>query len=186
MKNTLVIYGSRYGSTKQYAEEIAVRLGADIQPFNKVNSFLLCNYSTVIFGGGIYAGGIYGIKVLKSDFDIFKDKHLAVFTCGIADPKLPKNREVISKYVHKYFTDDQFSKITLFSLRGCMDYSKMSFTHKAMMKMLVSSLKRRPESSLTKEDKQLIESYGKLTNFVDLSSVAPIVRWAILKRSSAS
>ena len=58
----IVIYKSKYGSTKKYAEWISERTGFDCVEAGKVNAKRLADYDTVIFGGGIYASGIAGIS----------------------------------------------------------------------------------------------------------------------------
>ncbi len=60
-------------------------------------------------------------------------------------------------------------------LRGGIDYSKLNFKHKTMMKMLYHSLKNKPVESLTQEDKALIETYNTKVDFVDYDSLKQIV-----------
>ena len=63
----------------------------------------------------------------------------------------------------------------IFHLRGGIDYSKLNFKHKTMMKMLYHSLKNKPVESLTQEDKALIETYNTKVDFVDYDSLKQIV-----------
>lgn len=63
----------------------------------------------------------------------------------------------------------------IFHLRGGIDYSKLNFKHKTMMKMLYHSLKNKPIESLTQEDKALIETYNTKVDFVDYDSLKQIV-----------
>ena len=63
----IVIYKSKYGSTKKYAEWISERTGFDCVESGKINAKQLADYDTVIFGGGIYASGIAGISFLKKN-----------------------------------------------------------------------------------------------------------------------
>jgi flavodoxin len=55
---TLVVYKSKTGYTKKYAEWIAEELSADILEVSKVNINILASYDTVIFGGSLHAVGI--------------------------------------------------------------------------------------------------------------------------------
>lgn len=64
---------------------------------------------------------------------------------------------------------------SVFHLRGGIDYSKLNFKHKTMMKMLYHSLKNKPVESLMQEDKALIETYNKKVDFVDYDSLKQIV-----------
>ncbi|MFQ9847639.1 MAG: flavodoxin domain-containing protein [[Clostridium] leptum] len=53
MKDIVVLYSSRYGSTKRYAEAIAARLHCPALDTKRARA--LSDYETIIFGGGIYA-----------------------------------------------------------------------------------------------------------------------------------
>jgi len=66
---TIVIYKSKTGFTKKYAEWIANDLLADIFDVSKVNIDMLTTYDTIIYGGSLYAVGINGIKLIKQNFD---------------------------------------------------------------------------------------------------------------------
>ena len=56
MTKIAVIYKSKYGSTKQYAEWIAQALDAPLFEASSVNPAQLAEYDVVVYGGGLYAG----------------------------------------------------------------------------------------------------------------------------------
>ena len=56
----IIIYGSKYGTTKQYAEELARKTGIDLKCYEDVTD--INRYNTVIYIGGLYAGGVFGMK----------------------------------------------------------------------------------------------------------------------------
>jgi menaquinone-dependent protoporphyrinogen IX oxidase len=58
MAKALVLYFSKYGSTKKYAEWIASELNGDIYNIKKFNQNSLKEYDTIILGSGLYAGKI--------------------------------------------------------------------------------------------------------------------------------
>lgn len=60
MNKTAVVFKSKYGSTKKYAQWIAEELSCDIFERKNVKSDDLEAYDTVIYGGGLYAGGVKG------------------------------------------------------------------------------------------------------------------------------
>ena len=82
MKNIAVIYKSKYGTTKQYAKWIAEELGASLFEASSINPSQLMTYDVVVYGGGLYAGGIIGVKLVTGN----PCKSLVVFTVGAADP----------------------------------------------------------------------------------------------------
>lgn len=81
MNNIAVVYQSHYGTTKKYAEWIAQALDADLLNRKKVSVSELSQYGMIIYGGGLYAGGLLGIDLVSKS----KFKHLVVFTVGLAD-----------------------------------------------------------------------------------------------------
>lgn len=74
-----------------------------------------------------------------------------------------------------YKSEGFYKNSLIFHLRGGIDYSKLNFKHKTMMKMLYHSLKNKPVESLTQEDKALIETYNTKVDFVDYDSLKQIV-----------
>ena len=58
--NTLIIHGSRYGTTKRYAEKFAEITHFPIISYEDVKN--LADYERIIYFGALYAGGIKGLK----------------------------------------------------------------------------------------------------------------------------
>jgi len=56
MNKTLVIYSSKYGHTKKYAEWLAEDLNADICDDKNLKKEMLNSYSVILFGSSLYAG----------------------------------------------------------------------------------------------------------------------------------
>ena len=60
MTMKIIIYGSQYGTAKQYAEELARKTSIDLKRYEDVTD--INQYDTVIYIGGLYAGGVLGMK----------------------------------------------------------------------------------------------------------------------------
>lgn len=56
--NTLIIYGSQYGTTKRYAEKFAEMTDFPVISYEDIKT--LTDYERIIYFGGLYAGGIKG------------------------------------------------------------------------------------------------------------------------------
>ena len=67
MSELLVLYKSKYGSTKRYVQWLQQETGCDVFRAEEYKNGDFSEYSTVIFAGGIYAGGIAGLSVLKKN-----------------------------------------------------------------------------------------------------------------------
>ena len=60
-------------------------------------------------------------------------------------------------------------------MRGGIDYSKLNFAHKTMMKLLYNAVKNLPEEKQTAEDRAMIETYNKKVDFINYSSLDQII-----------
>jgi len=172
---TIVVYSSKYGSTKKYAGWLTDELKCDLKEKREVSINGLEEYDTIIYGGGLYAGGVNGIDIFTKNFDKLKDKHLVLFTCGLADPNIEENKNNIQKNIYKVFNEEMIEKIKLYHLRGGMDYSKLSIKHSMMMKMLKTVILKKSQSERTDEERQIIDTFGKIVDFTDKNTIKPIV-----------
>lgn len=84
---------------------------------------------------------------------------LLVASVGLSDPKNQKNTDKIKEH-----------------LRGAIDYSKLTFIHRILMGMLYRKVRKTPESQLDAESRQLLETYNKTVNFIDLTTLDPIIQ----------
>ena len=85
MMKTAVVYRSGHGSAEQYARWIAEETGADVYNERKVRPKDLASYDIIVFGGGIYTGGIKGIDFVRKNVRRrFRDKIIIVYAVGIS------------------------------------------------------------------------------------------------------
>lgn len=168
-KRIAVIYKSRYGTTKQYAEWISEALDARIFESSSIKPSELKEYDIVIYGGGLYAGGIDGVK-LVANVDC---KKLVVFTVGLADPTVTDFTSILEKA----FKKEQLLAIKAFHLRGAIVYKKLSLIHKGMMAVVKKEAEKNPVSKRTNDDIILLETYGNGVDFMDKSTIMPLVEY---------
>ncbi len=165
----LVAYSSKYGSTGRYAEWIASALNADLFTAQKINVNILSQYDIVIYGGGLYAGGIAGVKLVTNT----PCKNLIVFTVGLADPHITD----YSAIINKNFTPELLAETKFFHLRGGIDYKKLSPVHKVMMAMMKGMIEKKPESQREAEDKEFLSTYNSKVNFEDKGTIDSMVAY---------
>lgn len=173
--NKVIVYGSTYETTRQYAEELSKR--THIKAFSFKDSTLQINdYDLIIYLGGLYAGGVLGMaKTLKKIKDI-SSKQFIIVTVGLSDPTDEVNRKNIRNNIKGQIAKEVFEKAKIFHLRGGIDYSRLSFVHKTMMELVYKKAKNLPEEKQSAEDKALIETYNKSVNFLDFSSLDEIIK----------
>ena len=169
MKKIAVIYKSKYGFTQQYAQWIAEALTATLLEHAEAKTHPLSDYDIIVYGGGLYAGGINGVKLVTKQ----PLKQLVLFTVGVAVPADTDYTEII----HKALNPEQREKVKVFHLRGGVTYSKLTFVHKMLMAAVKKAAEKTPEAKRSSEDIGIIETYGKDVDFSDCASIAPLVEW---------
>lgn len=172
----IVIYGSKYGHTKEYATHIAKELDYTLSDVKKATKQMLMEHDLIIYGGGIYAGSIYGIKFITKNYSLIKDKVLVIFTCGQADPKLEKSAAEILRGMNRSIDEDILKHSKLFHYRSGIRYDKMRFLDKQMMKMFYKMMEKRKDS-LSNEDKVAIGEYGKNVEYCNLGDTLELIQW---------
>ena len=120
--SNIIIYGSHYGTTKQYAEELS-----------KKTNIQAISYENV------------------------------------------KNINNIRNNIKSQVSKEVLEKAKIFHLRGGIDYSKLNFVHKGMMKLLYNAVKNLSQEKQTAENRAMIETYNKKVDFIDFSSLDKIV-----------
>ncbi|MGL4772174.1 MAG: flavodoxin domain-containing protein [Clostridium sp.] len=177
MKKIAVVYESKYGTTKRYAEWIAEELGATIFEKKSIKPSDLDGFSTIVYGGGLYAGGVLGSSLITKNFDSFKNKKLVLFTCGLSDPENEENIKGREAGISRTFNEEMREKIKFFHLRGGINYKKLGFMDKAMMAMVKRMVSKKTEQELNKENQELLETYGKVVDFTNRDSINGIVKY---------
>ena len=175
--NSIIVYGSNYGTTKQYANELSRRTNMKVISFKKVNQ-QINDYDNIIYLGALYAGGVLGMSKTLKKLNNISNKKIIIVTVGLSDPTDEVNKNNIINNIKNQMPKKFFEKAKIFHLRGGIDYSKLNFAHKTMMKLLYNAVKNLPKEKLTAEDRAMIETYNKKVNFIDFSSLDEIINEA--------
>lgn len=168
----VIIFGSCYGTSAGYAQKLSAKTG--IPAFSHKDSGNIPDFDTLIYVGGLYAGGVFGLKRTLKRF-AGKTKSLYIITVGIADTLNDMNIKHIRASLQKQVPKDLYFEKHLFHLRGAIDYGKLNFVHRMMMKMLYYNIKKIPVGKCSADDEALIETYGKKVDFTDYSGIDKII-----------
>ena len=166
---TIVAYKSRSGYTKRYAEWIAKELGCDIKENPELSDIL--GYDTIIYGGGMYAGGFNGGKLITKNLDKLKGKKIALFAVG-ANPGRENEMKI---FWDRVLTAEQQKAIGYFYLRGGFDLEKLTAKDKVLMKMLkirLQSIKKR-----TEDEQGMLDAYDTPVDFSDKANINPLIEY---------
>ena len=171
--NIVVIYSSKYGTTKQYAQWIAEALNAKLFERHKIKADQLNDFDIVIYGGGLYAGGISGVNLVTKN----PCKNLVIFTVGLAPPESTDYSGILEKNL----TSEMIQNTKIFHLHGGIDYKKLGIVHKAMMATMMMIIKKavakKDESEISNEDKEFLASYGKKMDSTSRQNILPLVEY---------
>lgn len=177
MAKAVVVYDSKYGWTQRYAQWIAQELGCEIAARKQLDEQLIGEDDLLIYGGGLYAGGLSGISFVRRYLRRHPNRRVVLFTCGLADPALAVNKKNIRDSLAKALPPSMQRQIHLFHFQGGIDYTKLSFVHRAMMGMMRRVLQKKEISQRTEEEQMVLDTYGTRLDLSDQASIQPLVQY---------
>lgn len=172
--NAIIIYRSKYGSTKLYADRLAEELSCPAIDARSVKPEDLRVYDTVIYGGGLYAEVIAGVTLITKNLDMLKGKKVIVYTTGLTPTDC---RDYYDKLVlEKNFKNGVPENVRIFNLPGKMIFDELSLPHKAAIKMLKALMSKK--ESPTDMERLLIDLCDADGDFTDKSLIKELAEYA--------
>jgi menaquinone-dependent protoporphyrinogen IX oxidase len=168
---TIVIYRSKSGYTKTYAEWIAEELKCDLKLDNEISLDELKKYDVIIFGGGLYAVGINGISLIKKNFSLLHNKKIVVWATG----SNPGREDELQQIWNHNFTKEQLSSIKTFYLRGGFDYKSLNNGDKFLMSILKIKLKL--INQRTEDEQGMLDSYNIPEYHCDKEKIKKLIEY---------
>jgi len=168
----IVVYKTKYGSTRAYAEWIAEKLGCEAVEAKKVNAEKLAEFDTIVYGGGLYAEVINGVSLITKNMDKLGEKRLFVYTTGITPLDC---RDYYDKMViEKNFKPEIREKIKVYNFLGKMVVSELSLVHRTALKALkkIMSEKKNPSEM----EKLLVDLCDADGDFTDKNAIENLVK----------
>ena len=174
----LIVYGSKYGSAKRYAEEFARRTGGRAVSYKEMRH---AREDTLVYFGGVYAGGVKGLARVVRRLNVESVSRILVATVGLSDPADEKNAQNLRNAALAAVPAPLHGKVQVFHLRGGIDYAKLSAPHRFLMKLMYSFEKRTPPEKRGAEARAIVETYGKAVDFTDFSALDALADCAAAK-----
>ena len=165
-----VIYKSKYGSTKRYAEKIASLVHGDLFSRKEVKLGEIPYYNTIAFAGSVYAGRISGADIIAKNMDKIEDKKVAVIAVGMSK----MNKEGIDTLFKNNFSEEQLKNIEYFYLRGALEINKLNFFDKLIMKVMKKKAQKDGQN-LTDDEKEFIDVLENPHDWTDKEDINPII-----------
>lgn len=172
MKKGLIVYQSKYGSTKKYADWLQEMTDFDRTEVKSAASSSLSPYETIVLCGAIYASGIAGIPFLKKNFQKLNGKKLAIFCVGAS----PYDEKVFQE-IYKINLKGDLSAIPLFYGRGGWDEEAMTFKDRTLCRILQKSVAKKDPSTYEPWMKALMCAAGQKCDWTDRKYLEPLVAY---------
>lgn len=168
----VVVYRTRYGSTKRYAETLAERLGAACMPLNDLDEQAWAEADRVIYGAPLRHGHILGAQRFLRRME---DRAIpfALFTTCIA----PYEEETF-KLLRERTLGDELEAVPLFYTRGIWDFEKMHTIDQLMVKGILHTIEKHDPEVMSLTERTLQSMGETREDHWDPGYLAPIIRWA--------
>lgn len=167
---TQIFYATLYGSTKQYAEALANRLGVEAKEINQESASLIDEGPIIVFSP-VHGSFIRGAKFLNELGPEVVEKHkVCLAAVGMAldgvNAELDQAGNILGDLA------DQVKRVYL---PGRINYSELEPEHHAILESRIDKLKEKDEPSVNEQ--MLIDTFGEGIDRVDLDRLDEIVEW---------
>lgn len=167
---TIILYVSKTGFTKKYAQWIAEKLNCEALPFNKKT--VLSDYDLIIFGGGIMAGMVNGLTKFKKCPE-FASKKVIVFATGATNHKAEK---LVQGFKTTNLTSEEQNRIPFFFFESGINYKDMKFFPRTLLKMMHNMLAKKKD--ITAEERGMADTLASSCDNTKIDYIEPLVQCA--------
>lgn len=129
---SIVVYHSKYGSTREYAEWIGAETGAEVVGLKEAKGKDLSGYDAVAFGGPFYAGRLKIAEYVLRVAPGLAGKRLAFF----AVTARPAGDAGIMTDYERAVPEELRKRMRFFALPGRVRFSVMNVFERGVMKMM--------------------------------------------------
>ncbi len=160
---SIVVYSSKYGSTRQYAEWIAQELSIPVKSFKDVKERDLAGAGTIIMGSSVMVDSLTMKGWIKARWPLLKEKRLILFSVSATKPT---DGPAIKAMLEHSMTPEMIARIQFFPLHGRLVIDRLPLLLRPLMKAIMTS------------DKKAAASGAGMTGEFDgvkLENIAPIL-----------
>ena len=172
MSAPLIIYNSRGGSTRRYAQLLASATGGSAVPMKEVRPGQMQAADTVVFASWLMAGSLQGGGFVKRHWHILKEKRTVLAVVGLGrmlDEKL------WGEYAARAFTPEMRDSLRVFYLRGAYHPAERSILVRRLMSGVAGALEKK--ASPTPDDLALARDMRQGCDYVDGDLLAALTSY---------
>ena len=162
----ILIYKSKTGFTEKYAKWISEEIDCEVVNISNIQKINFKNYDLVIYGSRIHAGRIDGLDKIKK---LNLENKIIIFATGAT----PKETNSIQEVWKNNLSETELKSIKHFYISAGLNYEKMGFLDKTMMKMASYMLEKKKEKSV--EEIGMQNSIKKSYDISDKSKIKSLV-----------
>lgn len=130
MSNVAIIYMTKYGHTKQYADWLKEELGADVFSVGAFSPAQALAYKLVIFLSGVYGDKIQVMDYIKKNQTAFNLQRMMI---GAVSWYTNESEEGKTKLIAENFPETYKNVVPLFVLNSGIDKKKINAMEKAQL-----------------------------------------------------
>lgn len=170
MEKGVVWYRSKYGAAKRYAHWLAEAAGFTCGDVKKYKRGEEQPYQTVVFCGGIYAGGLPGVSHWQKMN--LQGKRTAVLCVGAS----PYDESLFAE-IKQRVRRGALEQAACFYARGAWDESAMSLVDRTLCRALIRSLQGKDPKEFAPWEAALVGAAGKRCDWTDRAALEPLLAW---------
>lgn len=137
---TLLFYNGKTGFTKRYSDWIAEELGCEVKPYKDFANTTINADEIIIFGSRVHAGRIEHLEKVKSKLN----GKLILFAVGATPASAEK---AVNKMWSESLSESEIKSIPHFYMQGGLDYDKMGFLGRIIMKVVANLIGNKKDKS---------------------------------------
>jgi len=172
LENIVVLYQSKYGATKKYAEWLAEELSSNIIETKQAGIEQVAKYDTIILGGGIYATGIAGVSFLRKHYEKLKGKRIVVFAVGAS----PYDEKAMTAIKERNFKE-KLNEIPCFYCRGAWNEKSMSWKDKTLCSILKKAVAKKDPNNYEPWEAALMQAIGSNFDWTNKENLKPLIEF---------
>lgn len=162
----IVVYNSRTGFTKKYAEWIAAELECDTITYKDYIKHPV-DCEILIYGSSVMGGLIKGLKKIRK---VRHYKHMIVFATGLTPPEA---KEITEQIKRNNFMPEEQEQIPFFYFQGGLSFDELGFISRNVLKRIGSMLSKKKDK--TQDDILMAEMLKQSADYTDQEYMKPLI-----------
>ena len=173
--STIIIYTSKTGYTEQYAQMLSEALNCEAVQSNHLDQVNLKDYDTIVYGGGIRALKINGLKHILPKLNQLEDKRIVLFAVGATEDSETNSNSLLEKNI-----EGNHVHYPMFYMQGGFDPDRLSLFMRFMLRRVEKNIRKKeinnPET-LSAEDKDFLDFFQSPHEHIERENLEKLINF---------